>query len=96
MAGKLYYCFADFKKAFDFVPQHLLWKVLEEQLGIHGRILDIMKFLYVYAHDSAAVCSPEGVPAIFRCVLGVKQGCPSGATPYGLCVDGLDEAHSWH
>ena len=54
-AGKLYCCFAvDFKKAFDTVPRHLLWQVLEE-LGIHGRVLDIIKSLY--AHDSAAVRS---------------------------------------
>ncbi|DBA82578.1 TPA: hypothetical protein ACH3X2_000789 [Trebouxia sp. C0005] len=42
------------KKAFDTVPRAVLWQVLEE-LGVHGRILDIIKALY--AHDSAAVQS---------------------------------------
>lgn len=49
-SGKLYCCFVDFKKAFDTVPRELLRQVLEG-LGIHGRILDIIKSLY--AHDSA-------------------------------------------
>ena len=87
MAGKLYCCFVDFKKAFDTVPRHLLWKVLEE-MGVHGRILDIMKSMY--AHDSAAVRSSEGISAIFRCLLGVKQGCPLSPTLFGLYVDGLE------
>ena len=58
-SGKLYCCFVDFKKAFDTVPRELLWQVLEG-LGIHGRILDIIKSLY--AHDSAAVRSSQGNP----------------------------------
>ena len=50
--GKLYCCFVDFRKAFDTVQRAVLWQVLEE-LGVRGRILDIIKSLY--AHDSAAV-----------------------------------------
>ena len=77
MAGKWYCCFVDFKKAFDTVPRHLLWKALEK-MGIHGRILDIMKSLY--AHDRHVGQQypqiSEGISAIFRCLLGVKQGCP--------------------
>ncbi len=34
-SGKLYCCFADFKKAFDTVPRALLWQVLED-LGVQG------------------------------------------------------------
>ena len=65
-AGKLYCCFVDFRKAFDAVPRAVLWQVLEE-LGVHGRILDIIKSLY--AHD-CAVRSSEGISAIFRCLMG--------------------------
>ena len=78
----------DLKTAFDTVPRHLLWQVLEE-LGIHGRVLDIIKSLY--AHDSAAVRSSQGISAIFRCLLGVKQGCPLSPTLFGLYVDGLEK-----
>ena len=72
-AGKLYCCFVDFKKAFDTVPRAVLWQVLQE-FGVCGVILDIINSLY--AHDSAAVRSLQGLSAVFRCLLGVKQGCP--------------------
>ncbi len=48
-AGRLYCCFVDFRKAFDTVPRAVLWQVLED-IGVHGRILEIIK--YLYAHDS--------------------------------------------
>ncbi len=76
----------DFSKAFDTVPCAVLSQVLEE-LGVHGRILDIIKSLY--AHDSAAVRSSQGISAIFRCLMGVKQGCALSPTLFGLYVDGL-------
>ena len=66
----------------------MLWQVLEE-LGVNGRILDIIKSLY--AHDSAAVRSLQGISAIFRCLMGVKQGCPLSPTLFGLYVDGLEK-----
>jgi len=78
----------DFRKAFDTVPRAVLWQVLEE-LGVHGRILDIIKSLY--AHDSAAVRSSQGISAIFRCLMGVKRGCPLSPTLFGLYVDGLEK-----
>ncbi len=87
-AGKLYCCFVDFRKAFDTVPRAVLWQVLEE-LGVAGRILDVIKSLY--AHDSAAVRSSQGISAIFRCLMGVKQGCPLSPTLFGLYVDGLEK-----
>ena len=91
-AGKLCCCFVDFRKAFDTVPRAVLWQVLEE-LGVAGRILDVIKSLY--ALDSAAVRSSQGISAIFRCLTGVKQGCPLSPTLFGLYVDGL-EAFAQH
>ncbi len=78
----------DFSKAFDTVPRAVLWQVLEE-LGVHGRILDTIKSLY--AHNSTAVQSSQGIFAIFRCFMGVKQGCPLRPTLFDLNADGLDK-----
>ena len=86
-SGKLYCCFVDFKKAFDTVPRALLWQVLED-LGVQGRVLDIIKSMY--AEDSATVRTSAGLSEIFRCLLGVKQGCPLSPTLFGLYVDGLE------
>ena len=87
-SGKLYCSFVDFRKAFDTVPRALLWQVLED-LGVQGRVLDIIKSMY--AHDSAAVRTSEGLSEIFRCLMGVKQGCPLSPALFGLYVDGLEK-----
>ena len=87
-AGKLYCSFVDFRKTFDTVPRAVLWQVLEE-LGVAGRILNVIKSLY--ALDSAAVRSSQGISAIFRCLMGVKQGCPLIPTLFGLYVNGLEK-----
>ena len=77
--GKLYCCFVDFKT----VPRALLWQVLED-LGVQGRVLDIIKSMY--AHNSAAVRTSEGLSE-FSDVLQE----PSKDVPYAQqCVDGLE------
>ena len=85
---KLYCCFVDFRKAFDTIPRAILWQVLED-LGVSGRVLTIIKFMY--AQDSAAVKTSAGLSEIFRCLLGVKQGCPLSPTLFGLYIDGLEK-----
>ncbi len=45
----------------------------------------------MYAHDSAAVRTSEGLSEIFRCLMGVKQGCPLSPALFGLYVDGLEK-----
>ena len=86
--GKLHCCFVDFRKAFDTVSCAVLWQVLEDLGDINcGRILDKS----LYAHDSAAVWSLHSVPSIFRCLMGVKQGCLLSPTLFGLYADQLEK-----
>ena len=60
----------DSMKAVQGNRHTLVWQVLED-LGVQGRVLDTIKSMY--AHDSAAVRTSEGLSDIFRCLLGVKQ-----------------------
>ena len=82
---KLYCCFVDFRKAFDSIPRDRMWEVLQE-CGLDGDVLAALKSMY--AQDSAAVRTSAGLSEIFRCLLGVKQGCPLSPTLFGLYVDG--------
>ena len=43
--SKLYTCFVDFKKAFDSVPQHLLYEQLNKN-NINGKFLSLIKNIY--------------------------------------------------
>ena len=56
-------------------------------MGIHKCVLEFMN-----AHDSAAlaVSSSEGISAVLRCLLGVKQGCPLSPTLFSLYVSALE------
>ena len=65
-----------------------MWQVPEE-LGVRSRILEIIKSLY--AHNSAAMRSSQAISDIFRCFMGVKQGCLLSPTLFGLYVDGLEK-----
>ena len=42
---------AGFRKAFDTVPRAVLWQVLEA-LGVHGRILEIIKSLQAHTMNT--------------------------------------------
>ncbi len=69
-AGKLYCCFVDFRKASDTVPRAVLWQVLEE-LGVHGRSLDIIKSLV------SCVCTRQRSSAVITrhfCHLQMSHG----------------------
>ena len=43
------------------------------------------------AHDSAAVRTSEGLSEIFRCLMGLKQGCPLSPKLRELYVVGLEK-----
>ena len=40
-----YFCFIDYAKAFDFVDQNKLWKILKE-MGIPDHLICLLRYLY--------------------------------------------------
>ena len=85
---KLYCCFVDFRKAFDSVPRERMWEVLEER-GLSGIVLATLKSMY--EKDKACVLTQEGLTELFRCTIGVKQGCPASPLLFGLYIDQLEQ-----
>ena len=78
---ELYFCFVDFKKAFNLVPRESLWQVLERR-GMSGRVLFALQSMY--KQDKACVLTSEGPTEMFECNIGVKQGCPASPLLFSL------------
>ena len=68
---KLYCCFIDFTKAFDYVVRDNLWFKLVK-LGLRGRILNIVKSMYKNVKSKVKMYNMLGNE--FFCSLGVRQG----------------------
>lgn len=69
---KLYACFIDFRKAFDYVDRSALWcKIMNA--GISGKILTVIQNLYSGA-KSAVVSHSGSISEKFPCNLGLRQG----------------------
>ena len=69
--GKLYSCFVDFRKAFDFVIHPGLLAKLKE-LDINGKFYDILSSLYT--KSSVCVKLGDHRTDMFECNVGVRHG----------------------
>ena len=69
---KFFGCFVDFSKAFDTVPRDILLNKLKNK-GIEGRVLEIIKTLYL--NDTASVKIGKSFSPPFVTNIGVRQGC---------------------
>lgn len=85
---QLYCCFVDFRKAFDSIPRERMWEVLHE-LGLQGDVIAALKSMY--AQDEACVLTQQGLTKLFKCTIGVKQGCPASPLLFGLYIDELEK-----
>ena len=86
LKSPLYLCFVDLKSAYDPVQWPLLWDLLQ-RLGVQGKMMGAVQSLYDNCLLSMRVsgCAGEGkTPS-----MGLRQGCPLGATLFGLFIDGL-------
>ena len=67
---KVYFCFIDYAKAFDFVDHNKLWKILKE-MGIPDHLIYL--FRYLYAGQEATVRTGHGTTDWFQIRKGVRQ-----------------------
>mmetsp|Transcript_20858 Transcript_20858/g.64667 ORF Transcript_20858/g.64667 Transcript_20858/m.64667 type:complete len:117 (-) Transcript_20858:365-715(-) len=67
--------FLDLRKAYDMVPHEILFEKLE-RLGIHGRLLDLIKAFYTDAR-ARVICS-AGTSEFFEILRGILQGTVTG------------------
>ena len=68
----IYFCFADYTKAFDCVDHNKLWKILKE-MGIPDHLTCLLRNLY--ANQEATVRTGHGTTDWFKIGKGVHQGC---------------------
>ena len=66
------FCIIDYAKAFDYVDQNKLWKILKE-MGILDHFTCLLKNLY--AGQEATVRTRHGIPNWFKIGKGICQGC---------------------
>ena len=69
---KIYFCFIDYAKAFEYVDHRKLWKILIE-MGIPGHLTCLLTNLY--AGQEATVRTGHGTTDWFQRGKGVRQGC---------------------
>ena len=69
---KMYFCFTDYTKAFDYVDHDELWKTLKE-MGIPDHLTCLLRNLY--AGQEATVKTRHGTTDWFQVGKGVCQGC---------------------
>ena len=93
----IYFCFIDYTKAFDYVDQHKLWKILKE-MGIPDHLTCLLRNMY--AGQDATVRTGRGTTEWFQIGKGVRQVCILSPCLFNLYAEyimqnaGLDEARA--
>ena len=80
----IYFCFTDYAKAFDYVDQKKLWKILKE-VGIPDHLTCLLKNLY--AGQEATVRPGHGTTDWFQIGKGVHQGCILSPCLFNFCTE---------
>ena len=93
----IYFCFADYAKAFDCVDHNKLWKILKE-MGIPGHLTCHLRNLY--AGQEATVRTGHGKTDWFKIGKEVQQSCILSLCLFNLYAEyiirkaGLEEAQA--
>ena len=81
---RVYFCFIDYTKAFNYVDHNKLWKILKET-GIPDHLISLLWNLY--AGQEAAVRDGTAKTDWFQIGKGVSQGCILSPCLFNLYVD---------
>ena len=86
--GKLYVCFIEFKKAFDYqkVDRNTLWLILKKN-GIRGKMYKAVKSMYEVV--TARVRVGCDLTEAFMCNRGLKQGDSCSPVLFSLLINEL-------
>ena len=82
----IYFCFIDYAKAFDYVDDNKLWKILRE-MGIPDHLTCFLRNLY--AGQEATVRTGHGTTDCFQIGNGVRQGCVLSPCLFNLYAEYL-------
>ena len=84
----LYWCFVDFKKAFDTIPRKKLWERMEK-LEVPEEYKSSVARIYEKVRCVVRMGGQQS--NFFSSDIKIKQGCPLSPTLFGLCIDELEE-----
>ena len=84
---KLFYCFVDFKKAFDLVARGNLWRRMK---NLHVPSEYTHAVSRIYQKVICCIRMGDGISKFFASTIGVKQGFPLSPTLFGLLINELE------
>ena len=87
---KLYTCFIDFRKAFDYVSRTCLWYKLIK-MGLRGNILNIIQSMYSQVISSVRDPVTHNLSAEFECKIGLRQGESLSPFLFAMYINDLEE-----
>ena len=85
--GKLFACFVDIKKAFDFTPRSLLFYNLLNDYGVGGKFLTSV--MEMYKNHRVFVRVTGGLLQPITTTIGLKQGCGISPLLFNLFINKL-------
>ena len=89
--NKLFACFVDIKKAFDFTPRNLLFCNLLTDYKVGGKFLDVL--IEMYNNHQVFVQVADGLLQPITTTIGLKQGCGISPLLFNLFINKLPQIY---
>ena len=89
--NKLFACFVDIKKAFDFTPRNLLFCNLLTDYKVGGKFLDVL--MEMYNNHQVFVQVADGLLQPITTTIGLKQGCGISPLLFNLFINKLPQIY---